>query len=101
MKIINRSLNVKPINWFNSSDLHNDVEKVVKNFKDLILANGTSALDSINKKLGLARIKTYKVSSLSKADGKDILKSLEELTKEIQNIKKVLGKFTTDGASAA
>ena len=63
MKIINRSLNAKPINWFDSSDLHNDVEIVVKNFKDLILANGTSALDSINKKLGLARIKTYKVSS--------------------------------------
>jgi histidinol dehydrogenase len=78
MKIINRSLNVKPINWFNSSDLHNDVEKVVKNFKDLILANGTSALDSINRKLNLTRLKTYKVSS------KEIRQSEESVSDELK-----------------
>ena len=49
MKLINRSINKQSINWFSSSESHDDVEAVVKNFKDLILAQGTPALDTINK----------------------------------------------------
>ena len=63
MKLINRSTNTKSINWFSSSDSNREIESVVKDFKDLILAKGTPALNAINKKLGLARLKTYKVSS--------------------------------------
>ncbi|KRO40516.1 MAG: histidinol dehydrogenase, partial [SAR86 cluster bacterium BACL1 MAG-120920-bin57] len=63
MKLINRSINKQSINWFSSSESHDDVEAVVKNFKDLILAQGTPALDIINKQLGLKKLKAFKVSS--------------------------------------
>ena len=63
MKLINRTSNKQSINWFSTSQSHDEVEAVVKNFKDLILAKGTSALDAINKQLGLKKLKAYKVSS--------------------------------------
>ena len=71
-------------------------KNAIELFHDLSLEGTLGVIDKAKRIL-----KTYKVSSLSKADGKDILKSLEELTKEIKNIKKVLGKFSTEGASAA
>ena len=49
MKLINRSTNTKSINWFSSSDSNREIESVVKDFKDLILAKGTPALNAINK----------------------------------------------------
>jgi histidinol dehydrogenase len=63
MKLINRSISTKSINWFSLPGSKNDVEAVVKNFKDLILAKGTPAFDAINKSLGLKKPKSYKVSS--------------------------------------
>jgi len=55
MKLINRSTNTKSIDWFSSSDSNREIESVVKDFKDLILAKGTPALNAINKQLGLKR----------------------------------------------
>ena len=63
MKLINRTSNKQSINWFSTSQSHDEVEAVVKNFKDLILSKGTPALDAINKQLGLKKLKAYKVSS--------------------------------------
>ena len=63
MKLINRSTNTKSINWFSSSDSNREIESVVKDFKDLILAKGTPALNAINKQLGLKELKSYKVTS--------------------------------------
>ena len=62
MKLINRSINTKSIDWFSSPDSNRDIESVVKDIKDLILAKGTPALDAINKQLGLKEIKSYKVT---------------------------------------
>ena len=53
MKLINRSTNTKSINWFATLDSNREIESVVKDFKDLILAKGTPALNAINKQLGL------------------------------------------------
>ena len=36
---------------------------MVNDFKDLILAKGTPALNAINKQLGLKELKSYKVTS--------------------------------------
>ena len=63
MKLINRSTDTKSINWFSSSDFNREIESVVKDFKDLILAKGTPALNAINKQLGLKELKSYKVTS--------------------------------------
>ena len=59
MKLINRSTNTKSINWFSSPGSNRDVESVVKDFKNLIIAKGTPALDAINKQLGLRELKSY------------------------------------------
>ena len=61
MKLINRSTNTKSINWFATLDSNREIESVVKDFKDLILAKGTPALNAINKQLGLKEIKSYSV----------------------------------------
>jgi len=63
MKLINRSTSTKSINWFSAPGSNRDVESVVKDFKDLIIAKGTPALDAINKQLGLRELKSYKVTS--------------------------------------
>ena len=64
MKLINRSTNtaIHQLVFYLRVSI-DEVEAVVKNFKDLILAKGTPALDAINKQLGLKKLKAYKVSS--------------------------------------
>ena len=58
MKLINRSINTKSIDWFSSPDSNRDIESVVMDFKDLILAKGTPALNAINKTIGAERAQT-------------------------------------------
>ena len=76
---------------------HGSAKNAIELFHDLSLEGTLGVIDKAKRIL-----KTYKVSSLVKAaEGKEILKSLDELQKAIKSIKKILGKFSTEGASAA
>jgi len=79
MKLINRSLNTKSIDWFSNAESHSEVESVVKKFKALILSKGTSGLDSINQELCLYIPKSYKVSL------RDIANSDQAISDELKS----------------
>ena len=51
MKIINRSSSTKEIKWSNKDISIDNVFETVLRFKNLVLSQGTSAFDQINKEL--------------------------------------------------
>ena len=70
MKIINRSSSTKEIKWSNKDISIDNVFETVLRFKNLVLSQGTSAFDQINKELNTKSPKSYKVkkSEISKSD---------------------------------
>ena len=70
MKTLNRSGSDKKIQWIAKNTSSENVTKTVLRFKDLVLRNGTSAFNDINKELKLKSPRSYKVklSEISKAE---------------------------------
>ena len=70
MKIINRSSSTKKIQWSKKDISIDSVTEIVLRFKKLVLNQGTSAFDQINKELNSKSPKSYKVrkSEISKSD---------------------------------
>ena len=70
MKIINRSSSTKEIKWSNKDISIDNVSETVLRFKNLVLSQGTSAFDQINKELNTKSPKSYKVkkSEISKSE---------------------------------
>ena len=70
MKIINRSSSTKKIQWSAKNPSSDNVSKTVLRIKNLVLNQGTSAFDQINKELNAKSPKSFKVkaSEISKSD---------------------------------
>ena len=49
MKIINRSSSMKNIQWSTQTNASDNVSETVLRIKNLVLSQGTSAFDQINK----------------------------------------------------
>jgi hypothetical protein len=62
MKIINRSSSTKKIQW-SKKDISMIMLQKSLRFKNLVLNQGTSAFDQINKELNTKSPKSYKVKS--------------------------------------
>src|SRR6056300_1579689 len=63
MKIINRSSSTKEIQWLSKDISIDNVTETVLRFKKLVLNQGTSAFDLINKELNTKSPKSYKVKT--------------------------------------
>ena len=70
MKIINRSASKKAIQWSAKNSSSNNISETVLRIKNLVLSQGTSAFDQINKELNTKSPKSFKVkaSEISKSD---------------------------------
>ena len=99
MKTLNRSGSDKKIQWIAKDTSSDNVTKTVLRFKDLVLRNGTSAFNDINKELKLKSPRSYKVklSEISKAEllvsdnlKQSILKSAANIKIICENDKKGL-----------
>ena len=64
MKIINRSSSTKKIQWSIKDISTDNVAETVLRFKKLVLNQGTSAFDQINKELNTKSPKSYKVKTI-------------------------------------
>ena len=69
MKIINRSASNKSIHWSAKKSSSDNISETVLRIKNLVLSQGTSAFNQINKELNTKSPKSFKVK------GSEILKS--------------------------
>ena len=65
MKIINRSSSTNQIQWSANNSSTDNVYKTVLKIKNLVLSQGTSAFDQINKELKTKSPKSFKVKAQS------------------------------------
>ena len=91
MKIINRSSSTKEIKWSNKDISIDNVSETVLRFKNLVLSQGTSAFDQINKELNTKSPKSYKVkkSEISKSDLLVSNKLKQSILNSAANIKNI------------
>ena len=70
MKIINRSASNKAIHWSAKKSSSDNISETVLRIKNLVLSQGTSAFNQINKELNTKSPKSFKVkaSEISKSD---------------------------------
>ena len=70
MKIINRSASKKAIQWSAKKSSIDNISETVLRIKNLVLSQGTSAFNQINKELNTKSPKSFKVkgSEISKSD---------------------------------
>ena len=70
MKIINRSASKKVIQWSEKNSSSENISETVLRIKNLVLSQGTSAFNQINKELNTKSPKSFKVkaSEISKSD---------------------------------
>ena len=70
MKIINRSASTKIIQWSAKNSLNDNISETVLRIKNLVISQGTSAFNQINKELNTKSPKSFKVkaSEISKSD---------------------------------
>ena len=91
MKIINRSSSTKKIQWSKKDISIDNVTEIVLRFKKLVLNQGTSAFDQINKELNSKSPKSYKVkkSEISKSDQLVSDKLKQSILNSAANIKTI------------
>ncbi|MDC0332274.1 histidinol dehydrogenase [Gammaproteobacteria bacterium] len=91
MKIINRSSSTKKIQWSKKDISIDNVTETVLRFKKLVLNQGTSAFDQINKELNSKSPKSFKVkkSEISKSDSLVSNKLKQSILNSAANIKTI------------
>ena len=91
MKIINRSSSTKKIQWSKKDISIDNVTETVLRFKKLVLNQGTSAFDQINKELNSKSPKSFKVkkSEILKSDSLVSDKLKQSILNSAANIKTI------------
>jgi histidinol dehydrogenase len=91
MKIINRSSSTKKIQWSKKDISIDNVTETVLRFKKLVLNQGTSAFDQINKELNSKSPKSFKVkkSEISKSASLVSNKLKQSILNSAANIKTI------------